>query len=147
HEDISKLYFVFSTVGVPEDVALYKKSFSAVQNSLLSANGFEQISTLLAFETLLMHIREDHELINLSLGELTQSPTRRSFFDWFKETFGGMDKTVAQNQRSLEAFLAEFSPACDEVRELKAAVAQLMTKVFQEIEREQARKKEGQSRS
>ncbi|MFM7774403.1 MAG: hypothetical protein ACKO9V_06095, partial [Candidatus Kapaibacterium sp.] len=98
-------------------------------------------------ETLLMHIREDHELINLSLGELTQSPTRRSFFDWFKETFGGMDKTVAQNQRSLEAFLAEFSPACDEVRELKAAVEQLMTKVFQEIEREQARKKEGQSRS
>ncbi|MFN9776929.1 MAG: AAA family ATPase [Candidatus Kapaibacterium sp.] len=147
HEDISKLYFVFSTVGVPEDVALYKKAFSAVQNSLLAAHGFEQISTLLAFETLLMHIREDHELINLSLGELTQTASRRSFFDWFKDTFGGMDKTVAQNQRSLEKFLSEFSPACDEVRELKAAVEQLMTKVFQEIEREQARKNEGATKA
>ena len=122
--------------------ALYKKAFSAVQNSLLSAHGFEQISTLLAFETLLMHIRDDHELINLSLGELTQTPSRRSFFDWFKDTFGGLDKTVAQNQRSLEKFLAEFSPSCDEVRELKSGVEQLMTKVFQEIEREQSRKHE-----
>ncbi len=142
HEDISKLYFVFATVGVPEEISLYKKAFQTVQNSLLSSNGFDQISTLLAFETLLMHIREDHSLINMSLGEMTQTPARRTFVEWFKETFGGIDKTVMQNRRSLEKFIGEFVPASDEVRELKVSVEQLMTKVFQEIEREQARAQE-----
>ncbi len=142
HEDISKLYFVFATVGVPEEIALYKKAFQTVQNTLLSSNGFDQISTLLAFETLLMHIREDHSMVNMSLGELTQTPARRNFVDWFKETFGGVDKTVAQNRRSLEKFMSEFIPSSDEVRELKNSVEQLMTKVFQEIEREQSRASE-----
>ncbi len=146
HEDISKLYFVFATVGVPEEIALYKKAFQTVQNTLLSSNGFDQISTLLAFETLLMHIRDDHSMINMSLGELTQTPARRNFVDWFKETFGGVDKTVAQNQRSLEKFMADFIPSSDEVRELKNSVEQLMTKVFQDIEREQSRAQEKKER-
>ncbi len=142
HEDISKLYFIFATVGVPEEVALYKKAFQTVQNTMVSSNGFDQIATLLAFETLLQHVREDRSLLDQPLGELTQTPLRRNFIEWFKETFGGVDKTVAQNRRSLEQFISEFVPACDEVRELKVSVEQLMTKVFQEIEREQARAEE-----
>jgi MoxR-like ATPase len=139
HDDISKLYFIFATVGVPEEIALFKKAFTTVQNSLVSTNGFEQIATLLAFETLLQHIREDRSLMEHSLGELTDTPTRRSFRDWFNEVFGGLDKTVGQNRRSLETFIQEFIPASDEVRELKVSVENLMTKVFQELEREQAR--------
>lgn len=147
HEDISKLYFIFATVGVPEEISLYKKAFETVQNTLVSSNGFDQIATLLAFETLLQHIRKDRNIINQPLGEMAQTPIRRTFIDWFKETFGGVDKTIAQNRRSLEQFIQEFVPSCDEVRELKVSVEQLMTKVFQEIEREHAREAERSNRT
>ncbi|MCS7000154.1 MAG: AAA family ATPase [Bacteroidota bacterium] len=146
HEDISKLYFIFATVGVPEEIALFKKAFETIQNSLTSSNGFEQIATLLAFETLLQHIRQDRSILEQPLGELATTPIRRTFIEWFKETFGGVDKTVAHNRRQLEQFIADFVPATEEVRELKIAVERLMTRVFQEIERDQAREAERQRR-
>lgn len=146
HEDISKLYFIFATVGVPEEISLFKKSFETIQNSLISSNGFEQIATLLAFETLLQHIRQDRSMLEQPLGELATTPIRRTFIEWFKETFGGVDKTVAQNRRQLEQFIADFVPATEEVRELKLAVERLMTRIFQEIEREQARQEERRQR-
>ncbi|MBL7997091.1 MAG: MoxR family ATPase [Candidatus Kapabacteria bacterium] len=147
HEDISKLYFIFATVGVPEDIALYKKAFQTVQNSLVSSNGFEQIAALLAFETLLQHIRDDRSLLDQPLGEFSQNPMRRTFVDWFKETFGGADKTIAQNRRALEQFIQEFVPSCDEVRELKVSVEQSMTRVFQQVEREREREEERRNRT
>lgn len=146
HEDISKLYFIFATVGVPEEIALFRKSFETIENSLTSSNGFEQIATLLAFETLLQHIRQDRSILEQPLGELATTPIRRTFIEWFKETFGGVDKTVAHNRRQLEQFITDFVPATEEVRELKLAVERLMTRVFQEIERDQARQAERQQR-
>jgi len=146
HEDISKLYFIFATVGVPEEIALFKKSFETIQNSLVSSNGLEQIATLLAFETLLQHIRQDRSILEQPLGELATTPIRRTFIEWFKETFGGVDRTVAQNRRQLEQFIAEFIPTTEEVRELKLAVERLMMRVFQEIERDQARSEERRRR-
>jgi dGTP triphosphohydrolase len=80
------------------------------------------------------------------LGELATTPIRRTFIEWFKETFGGVDKTVAHNRRQLEQFIADFIPATEEVRELKIAVERLMTRVFQEIERDMAREAERRRR-
>jgi MoxR-like ATPase len=146
HEDISKLYFIFATVGIAEEIALFKKSFETIHNALVSSNGFEQIATLLAFETLLQHIRQDRSILEQPLGELATTPIRRTFIEWFKETFGGVDKTVAHNRRQLEQFIADFIPATEEVRELKIAVERLMTRVFQEIERDMAREAERRRR-
>jgi hypothetical protein len=106
----------------------------------------EQIATLLAFETLLQHIRQDRSILEQPLGELGTTPIRRTFIEWFKETFGGVDRTVAQNRRQLEQFIAEFIPTTEEVRELKLAVERLMMRVFQEIERDQARAEERRRR-
>ncbi|GBD06978.1 ATPase RavA [bacterium HR21] len=121
-EDVGKLYFIFATVGVPEEVELFRKAYSTILSSLQASNGFEQLRLLLAFQSLLEQLRQDRSLFFKPLSTLTNSPLRRTFLEWLRETFGGADHTVEQNKRILEHFLRDFVPTCEEVRELKQAL-------------------------
>lgn len=121
-EDVAKLYFIFATVGIPEEVELFRKAYTTVANSLQASNGFEQLRLLLAFQSLLEELQRDRSLFLRPLSSLAQTPLRRTFLDWIKETFGGADHTVEQNKRLLEQFLRDFVPACEEVRELKLSL-------------------------
>ncbi len=133
-EDVGKLYFIFATVGVPEEVELFRKAYTTVLHSLHASNGFEQLRLLLAFESLLEQLQQDHSLLFRPLSSIAQSPLRKTFLDWLKETFGGADHTVQQNKRLLEQFLRDFVPACEEVRELKQALERELTQFLRSIE-------------
>lgn len=139
HDDVEKLYFVFATVGIPEEVAMYKKAYTTVLNTMMSSNGFEQIKVLLGFESLLSEIRKDHSAMERPLASLTNSQLKKTFLDWVKETIGGIDQTPEHNKKLIEDFLKDFIPACDETRELKTSLEKEMIRLFQEIEREKAR--------
>lgn len=133
-EDVGKLYFIFATVGVPEEVELFRKAYSTVLNSLQASNGFEQLRLLLAFHSLLEQLRQDKSLFFKPLSTLTDTPLRRTFLEWLRETFGGADHTVEQNKRILEHFLRDFVPTCEEVRELKQALERELVTLLRSLQ-------------
>lgn len=138
HDDVSRLYFVFATVGLPEEIALFKKSYTTVLNSLTAARGFDQITMLLDFANLLRDIKDDPSIMQRSLSQFGDTAVRRSFFDWFKEKFA-TEQPHEHNKKILEQFLTDFIPVCDEVRELKNSVDKLLQSTMIFVERELSR--------
>lgn len=134
-DDAERLYLIFATVGMPDEVQMFRRSFDAVRKSLTTGNGFEQIRILLAFETLLEQIEKDHTILQQPLdATLSTSQLRRTLLEWVKERIAGIDQTIHHNKRVLESFIRELVPVCDEVRELKLALEKETTRLFQMIE-------------
>ncbi|MBM4178548.1 MAG: MoxR family ATPase [Ignavibacteria bacterium] len=135
HDDVSRLYFVFATVGLPEEIATFTKSYSTVLNSLTAARGFDQITMLLDFTNLLRDIKEDPKLMLHPLSQFADTAVRRTFFEWVKEKFGS-EQPQEQNKKILEQFLVDFIPVCDEVRELRHSVKKALQSTLITVERE-----------
>ncbi len=135
HEDVSKLYFVFATVGLPEETAMFKKAYTTVLNSLTASRGFDQITVLLDFTDMLERIRQEPTLLNQPLSLMTDTNVRLSFFEWVRERFAGQ-LPREQNKKLLEQFVHDFVPACDEVRELKHSVERTLQQTLMTAERE-----------
>lgn len=134
-EDVEQLYLIFATVGLPEEIQQFKKSYHAVYKSLQAGNGFEQIRMLIAYENLLEHIEEDHTLLQQPLQQLLSTThLRMTLLEWLKEKVAGIDQTVHHNKRALESLIRELVPVCDEVREMKLALEKETTRIFQMIE-------------
>ena len=135
HEDVSRLYFIFATVGLPEEVALFKKAYSATLNSLTASNGFDQITVLLDFAEILDQIRMDPGLMKQPLSQFSAGKVRRSFFEWVKERFGA-ESPQEHNRLVLEQFLNDYVPVTDEIRELKHSVSSVLQQTLVSVERE-----------
>ena len=135
HDDVSRLYFIFSTVGLPEEVELFNKAYTTVLNSLTAARGFDQVTILLDFTDILEQIRLDPQLMKSPLSEFSGTQVRRGFFEWVKEKFGS-ESPEEQNKLILEQFLEDFVPVCDEVRELKSSVEATLKQTMIRVERE-----------
>ncbi len=135
HEDVSRLYFIFATVGLPEEVAMFKKSYTTVLNSLTSSRAFDQVTILLDFTEILDKLRSEPRRMKEPLSALSGTSVKRTFFEWIKEAFGS-EQPEAKNRMILEQFLRDFVPACDEVRELKHSVEQILQHTLILIERE-----------
>ncbi len=134
-DDAEKLYLIFATVGMPDEVQMFRRSFDVIRRSLTAGNGFEQIRILLAYETLLSQIEKDHTILQKPLeNTLSTTQLRRTLLEWVKEKIAGLDQTVFHNKRVLESFIRELVPVCDEVRELKLALEKETTRLFQMIE-------------
>ena len=133
-QDVRKLSLIFATAGLPEETHLFDKSFTAVFNSLNAGNGFEQIRTLIAYESLLEQIEKDPFILQQPLDKtLSNSQLRRSLLDWIKDALQ-IDHTVQHNKKVLESFLKNLIPVCDEIRELKNSLEKETTKIFQQID-------------
>ncbi len=135
HDDVSRLYFIFATVGLPEEVALFKKAYTTVLNSLTSARGFDQVTILLDFTELLEELKNTPSKMRQPLSQLNTAAVRRSFFDWLRDAFGS-ELPEQRNRQALEHFLQDFVPVCDEVRELKHSVEQVLQQTLITVERE-----------
>jgi MoxR-like ATPase len=135
HDDASRLYFIFATVGLPEEVALFRKAYTAVLNSLTAARGFDQVTVLLDFTELLEEIRAHPETMKQPLSQLGRGQIRRNFFEWVREKFGS-EEPQERNKLVLEQFITDFVPVCDEVRELKHSVEKVFQQTMIVVERE-----------
>lgn len=135
HDDVSRLYFIFATVGLPEEVAMFRKAYTTVLNSLTAARGFDQVTILLDFADLLTAIRERPAIMTEPLSKFGDGAIKRSFMEWIKERFGA-EQPQETNRKLLEQFMADFVPSCDEVRELKHSVERQMQQTMIVVERE-----------
>lgn len=135
HEDASRLYFIFATVGLPEEVALFKKAYTTVLNSLTAARGFDQVTMLLDFSDIVEAIRKQPTLMKQPLSQFSEGAVRRTFFEWIKEKLGS-EQPHEHNRMLLEQFLKDFVPVCDEVRELKHSVEIALQQMLVSVERE-----------
>jgi MoxR-like ATPase len=135
HEDVSKLYFIFCSVGLPDEIATFKKAYQTVYNSLTASRGFDQVTVLLDFTELLEDIRERPTMMREPLHTFAGNAVRRSFMEWVKEKFG-QEQPVETNKKLLEQFLTDFIPVCDEVRELKHSVERTLQQTMIVVERE-----------
>jgi len=138
HEDVSKLYFIFTTVGMAEEMAQFKKAYTTVLNSLTASRGFDQVTILLDFTELLEEIKTNPAIMTRPLSQFANATIRRSFFEWMKEKIGG-EQPADTNKKTLEQFLTDFVPVCDEVRELKSSVEKTFTQTMIIVERELSR--------
>jgi len=118
-EDVFKLYFIFCTVGLSEEVALFLKSYNSVYASLSTGQGFMQLDALLEFDSLIQSLNENPALMHQPLSTFIDTPLTRSLVEWFKEKFTNQDETIQNNRRALEGFIKNFVPATDEIRELR----------------------------
>ena len=135
HDDASRLYFIFSTVGLPEEIALFKKAYTTVLNSLTASRGFDQVTMLLDYSHLLQEIKENPAQMLRPLSQFADAPVRRTLFEWIKERFGA-EQPQDQNRKILEQFLTDLVPVCDEVRELKHSVELALQSTLITVERE-----------
>lgn len=135
HDDASRLYFIFATVGLPEEVALFKKAYTTVLNSLTASRGFDQVTMLLDFADVVERLRQEPHLMKQPLSQFSTDQVRRSFFEWIKEKFGS-EQPQDHNRMVLEQFLTDFVPVCDEVRELKHSVEMMLQQALIAIERD-----------
>lgn len=135
HEDVAKLYFIFCSVGLPDEIATFKKAYQTVYNSLTASRGFDQVTVLLDFTELLEDIREQPAMMRQPLHTFAGTAVRRGFLEWVKEKFG-QEQPVDTNKKLLEQFLVDFIPVCDEVRELKHSVERTLQQTMIVVERE-----------
>jgi hypothetical protein len=135
HDDVSRLYFIFASVGLPDEIATFKKAYQTVYNSLTASNGFDQITVLLDFSELLEDIRTQPQLMRQPLHTFSATTVRRSLVEWIKEKIG-QEQPADHNKKLLEQFLTDFLPVCDEVRELKHSVERKLQQTLIIVERE-----------
>lgn len=135
HADASRLYFIFTTVGLPEEVTMFKKAYTTVLNSLTASRGFDQVTVLLEFSDMLEVIRQDPLMMLKPLSSFGDGTVRKSFVEWVREKFGS-DNPAEHNKKMLNQFLADFIPVCDEVRELKHSVEVILANTLIVVERE-----------
>ncbi|MBU3741753.1 MAG: MoxR family ATPase [Candidatus Kapabacteria bacterium] len=135
HDDVSRLYFIFASVGLPDEIATFKKAYQTVYNSLTASRGFDQVTILLDFSELLEDLRQQPTLMKQPLHTFATTTVRRNFVEWIKEKFG-QEQTADHNKKLLEQFLTDFIPVCDEVRELKHSVERKLQQTLIAVERE-----------
>jgi len=135
HDDVSRLYFIFASVGLPDEIATFRKAYQTVYNSLTASRGFDQITVLLDFSELLEELRQTPALMRQPLHTFSGTAVRRTLMEWVKEKFG-QEQTADVNKKLLDQFLTDFIPVCDEVRELKHSVERKLQQTMIVVERE-----------
>ncbi|MCB0713080.1 MAG: MoxR family ATPase [Ignavibacteriae bacterium] len=122
YDDVSRLYILFTTVGVDEERNLWNKACSALSHQFTATNAFDQLATLLQFKDLLTHLKQHPEDLGKPLGQIEGIPVKRSVLEWARETLGFADANFENNRRLITEYLNQYQPATQEIRELKESL-------------------------
>ncbi len=133
-EDVKKLWYLFCTVGIPEQKALFQKSYETLLHQYDATKGLEQLKSLLDLQDLLDQLSRDPSLLKKSIMELEGILVKRTLKEWAKETFKLSDKTEEGNRRLLEGYLKSIVPVTEEIKELKSRQEAEVKELFQPIE-------------
>lgn len=121
-DDVDRLYMLFTTIGVDEEREIWRRASSALSHQFSATNAFDQLATLLGFKELITHLRQNPEDISRPLSQIEGIPVRRTLVEWARETLGFADANYENNRRMITEYLDQFSPATQEVRELKESL-------------------------
>lgn len=133
-EDAKKLWYLFCTVGIEDQKALFKKSYETVLHQYDAANGLEQLRRLLDLQDLIDLLFDKPALLNEPITDIEGTPVRRSLKEWAKETLHLSDAVVENNRRLLEGYLKSIVPVTEEIKELKQRQEAEIKELFQPIE-------------
>jgi len=128
--DVSKLHYLLCTAGIPEQHALFQKSYDTMLQLYSATGGFEQLTALLTLDDVLTRLKKDPSLMDKPLLELEGVPTKRSIIAWAKETLGVTDASAAHKKRLAEGFLATIQPVTDDLRVLKLQLEKEIKEIF-----------------
>lgn len=121
-DDVDRLYMLFTTIGVEEEREIWRKASSALTHQFSATGAFDQLATLLGFKDLITHLRENPEDIGRPIGQIEGVPVKRTLVEWARETLGFADANYENNRRMITEYLEQFTPATQEVRELKESL-------------------------
>ncbi|MCE2503582.1 MAG: MoxR family ATPase [Chlorobi bacterium] len=122
YDDVSRLFILFTTVGIDEERSLWEKASSALTHQFTATNAFDQLALLLDFKDLLTHLRQQPEDLGKPLSQIEGTPVRRTMLEWARETLGFADATYENNRRLVTEYLEQFQPATQEIRDLKESL-------------------------
>ncbi|MBI5648518.1 MAG: AAA family ATPase [Ignavibacteriae bacterium] len=132
-EDVAKLWYLHTTVGLQEQKELFLKSYDTILHQLGAARAFEQITRMLDFQDLLDRLRAEPELLKQSITDLEGLPIRRTLKEWARETLGISDASVEHNRRLLEGYVKTFEPLTEEILDLRHAQEREIHELFHPI--------------
>jgi MoxR-like ATPase len=128
--DVAKLHLLLCTSGVPEEKALFHRSYETLLQLYQASGGFEQLTALLTLEDVLDRLKRDPEMLHKPLEELQGVPTKRSIIAWAKETIGVSDASAGHKRRLAEGFLQSIQPTTEDLKALKTHLEQEIKAVF-----------------
>jgi MoxR-like ATPase len=128
--DVAKLHLLLCTSGVPEEKALFQRSYETLLQLYQASGGFDQLTALLTLEDVLSRLKRDPEMLHKPLEDLQGVPTKRSIIAWAKETIGVSDASAGHKRRLAEGFLQSIHPSTEDLKALKAHLEQEIKAVF-----------------
>ncbi|MBR9974075.1 MAG: AAA family ATPase [Bacteroidetes bacterium] len=114
-EDVEKLWYLYTVVGIREQKELFLKSYSTLYKQFTSAKAFEQIQRLLEFQEFIEHLKQHPDLLKRPITEIEGQPLRRTLVEWAKDTLGITHATEEHNRRLLESYMKSFEPLTEEI--------------------------------
>jgi MoxR-like ATPase len=118
-EDVSKLWYLFTVVGMNEQKELYLKSFDTIHRQYTASRALDQVQQLLDLQDFLETLKRDKDKLKEPIASMEGNPVRRSLMEWAKESLGLTEHSVEQNRRILEGYLKSIAPLTEEIQELK----------------------------
>lgn len=129
-DDVGKLKLMLCTAGVREENEVWDRAFDSLRNHYAASQAFEQLHTLLELQDVLDRIRIEPELLKRPIAELASTKVRRTLAEWAKAKLGMEHDEARHNQKLLTAYLDAFEPLTDEIRLLKARLADEIIHLF-----------------
>jgi MoxR-like ATPase len=118
-EDVERLWYLFTTVGVSEERDLFLKAHETIFKQLAAGKAFEQIQRMLEFQELLELLRQNPALMQRPVTQIEGVAIRRTLREWARETLGLDDAPVEHNRRLLEEYFRSFEPLTEEIADFR----------------------------
>ncbi|MCE9637691.1 MAG: MoxR family ATPase [Planctomycetes bacterium] len=129
-DDVSKLKLMLCTAGVREEHEIWDRAFDSLRNHYAASQAFEQLHTLLELQDVIDRVRLEPALLAQPIAELASTKVRRTLAEWAKSKLGMEHDEARHNQKLLTAYLDAFEPLTDEIRLLKARLADEIVHLF-----------------
>lgn len=134
-EDVSKLWYLFTVVGIQEQKEMFQKSYNTIFKQNDASGAFEQANKLLNFQEFLEMLKNNKTLLDEPITQLETNPIKRSLVEWAKETLGMTQHTKEENRRILEGYLKSIQPVTEELHELKLQQEKDIFELFNQASR------------
>lgn len=129
-DDVGKLKLLLCTAGVREEHDTWDKAYESLRNHYAASHAFDQLHTLLELQDVIDRVQREPALLQQPLAELASTRVRRTLAEWAKSKLGMSHDEAQHNRRLLTAYVEAVEPLTDEIRLLKARLADEIVQLF-----------------
>jgi len=129
-DDVGKLKLLLCTAGVREEHDTWDKAYESLRNHYAASHAFDQLHMLLELQEVIDRIERDPELLKRPIAELASTKVRRTLGEWARSKLGLEHDEAQHNRRLLSAYVEAIEPLTDEIRLLKARVADEIVRLY-----------------